>query len=304
MTGYASVQQRLAAPENDTKNHRLELEIRSVNSRHLDLALRLPEALRGHEAALRATLARRLKRGKVELRLEWRAPAAHGDAALPAAAHLRALAARQSAVQQHLPQARALTVYEALRLYETDNGSDSLPAADWATVLPALARQALDGLLDARAREGAHMAAMLRERCTALRQLAAQAAALAPQLAGQQRQRFIQRWHDALDASATQVPAEAAHERALLEAAAYALRIDVAEEISRLQAHLDAIEALLRDDSGAGEAIGKRLEFLIQELHREANTIGSKSATLETTRISVDMRVLIEQMREQVQNIE
>jgi len=96
------------------------------------------------------------------------------------------------------------------------------------------------------------------------------------------------------------VPPEAARERALTEATAFALRIDVAEELTRLNAHLDEIERLL--DKG-GE-IGKRLEFLIQELHREANTLGSKSAALELTRISVDMKVLIEQMREQVQNLE
>ena len=121
----------------------------------------------------------------------------------------------------------------------------------------------------------------------------------------QQRQRFLDKWNDAFQQASAQstanpVSAEAAQERALSEATAFAIRIDVAEEITRLQSHLDTIENLLNK----GGELGKRMEFLIQELHREANTLGSKSAALDTSRISVDMKVLIEQMREQVQNIE
>jgi uncharacterized protein (TIGR00255 family) len=115
----------------------------------------------------------------------------------------------------------------------------------------------------------------------------------------QQRQRFLERWQEALSATEGAAP-QAAQERALTEATAYAIRIDVAEELTRLGAHLDEIDRLVRK----GGEVGKRLDFLIQELHREANTLGSKSATLELTRISVDMKVLIEQMREQVQNLE
>ena len=121
------------------------------------------------------------------------------------------------------------------------------------------------------------------------------------QLVAQQRARFLERWQEALKLGGQDaVPSEAAQDRALSESTAFAIRIDVAEELTRLAAHLDEIERLL--DKG-GE-VGKRLDFLIQELHREANTLGSKSAALELTRISVDMKVLIEQMREQVQNIE
>jgi uncharacterized protein (TIGR00255 family) len=143
---------------------------------------------------------------------------------------------------------------------------------------------------------------MLVGRTRRLRELAAQAEPLVPAVVERQRERFLERWNDALQAAgaAATVPAEALHERALGEAAAMALRIDVAEELSRLRAHLDEIERLLH----AGGELGKRLDFLIQELHREANTLGSKSAALELTGISVEMKVLIEQMREQVQNIE
>jgi uncharacterized protein (TIGR00255 family) len=125
---------------------------------------------------------------------------------------------------------------------------------------------------------------------------------MVPAAVQRQQQRFLDRWAEALAATdaASSVPREALQERALNEAAAYAIRIDVAEELTRLAAHLDEIDRLL----AAGGELGKRLDFLIQELHREANTLGSKSSALELTAISVEMKVLIEQMREQVQNLE
>ncbi|HEU6454674.1 MAG TPA: DUF1732 domain-containing protein, partial [Roseateles sp.] len=125
---------------------------------------------------------------------------------------------------------------------------------------------------------------------------------LLPAVVARQQQRFLERWQEALAATNAQsaVPQEALQERALNEAAAFAIRIDVAEELARLRAHLDELTRLLKK----GGELGKRLDFLIQELHREANTLGSKSAALELTNISVEMKVAIEQMREQVQNIE
>lgn len=167
-------------------------------------------------------------------------------------------------------------------------------------MLPTLAEQALTELLEARAREGKRLATMLLDRIAQLRKLAADATPLVPQLVEQQRLRFMERWKEAMALAEGAVAPEAAQDRALTEATAFAIRIDVAEEVTRLDSHLDEIQSLLKK----GGEIGKRLDFLIQELHREANTLGSKSATLELTRISVDMKVLIEQMREQVQNIE
>ena len=133
-----------------------------------------------------------------------------------------------------------------------------------------------------------------------LRALAQQARPLVPQLVEQQRQRFLERWKEAMGLAEGSATPEAAQDRALTEATAFAIRIDVAEELTRLRSHLDEIERLLQ----RGGEVGKRLDFLIQELHREANTLGSKSSSLELTRVSVDMKVLIEQMREQVQNLE
>jgi uncharacterized protein (TIGR00255 family) len=133
-----------------------------------------------------------------------------------------------------------------------------------------------------------------------LRLLAQKAGPLVPKLVEQQRQRFMERWKEAMALAEGSTAPDTAQDRALTEATAFAIRIDVAEELTRLASHLDELERLINK----GGEIGKRLDFLIQELHREANTMGSKSAALELTHISVDMKVLIEQMREQVQNIE
>jgi len=166
-----------------------------------------------------------------------------------------------------------------------------------------LVTQAVKALKDARAREGARLADMLQDRIGQLRTLAEQAAPLLPQLVEQQRQRFIDRWNEAMALSDGNVSSDVAKDRALTEATAFAIRIDVAEELTRLASHLDEITHCLQKPP-AKEGVGKRLDFLIQELHREANTLGSKSAALEMTRVGVDMKVLIEQMREQVQNLE
>jgi uncharacterized protein (TIGR00255 family) len=209
---------------------------------------------------------------------------------------LQRLAAVQDSVRTWMPDAPALSVAEILRLSAAESTTD----VDWAASLMKIATQALGELVAAREREGARLATMLLGHLEQLRTLAAQAKPLVPQLVEQQRQRFLERWKEAMALSEGAVAPEAAQDRALTEATAFAIRIDVAEELTRLAAHLDEIERLIKK----GGEVGKRLDFLIQELHREANTLGSKSALLELTRISVDMKVLIEQMREQVQNLE
>ncbi|WP_311224080.1 MULTISPECIES: YicC/YloC family endoribonuclease [unclassified Acidovorax] len=297
MTGYASAQHgaSVAGAESEALTRRLGLEIRSVNSRFLDLSFRLSDELRSQEPALRALLTAKLKRGKVEVRA-FIENADAGTLPDPAPRLLQRLNSLQDAVKAWLPEAAPLSVADALRLCSNISSSSE----DWAQAVPALADQTLKELLAAREREGKRLATMLQDRLGQLRALSQQAVPLVPQLVEQQRQRFLERWSEALGAAEGNVNAEAARDRALTEATAFAIRIDVAEEVTRLQSHLDEIERLLKK----GGEIGKRLDFLIQELHREANTLGSKSAALELTRISVDMKVLIEQMREQVQNIE
>jgi uncharacterized protein (TIGR00255 family) len=296
MTGYASAQATGAATESGANaTSRLGIEIRSVNSRFLDVTFRLAEELRQHEPQLREMIAARCKRGKVEVRAQLESTA--GDALRePTPRMLQRLSTLQDNVRTWLPDAQALSVADIMRL----TAGEGATGADWGPPLAQVARQALEDLASAREREGARLAAMLVSNLKQLRELAKQAQPMVPQLVEQQRQRFLERWKEAMSLAEGSVPPESAQDRALAEATAFAIRIDVAEEITRLASHLDEIESLVKK----GGEIGKRLDFLIQELHREANTLGSKSAALELTRISVDMKVLIEQMREQVQNIE
>ncbi len=300
MTGYASVQHNSAADATDSEqkpgpNTRLGLEIRSVNSRFLDLSFRLPDELRACEPALRERLTARLKRGKVEVRAALENNNANWLAE-PSVRLLQRLNTIQDNVKAWLPSATVLSVSDVIRL----SSNDVPTTKDWQADLVTLTDSALEALMSAREREGARLAIMLQDRVSQLRALAAQAQPLIPKLVAQQRQRFMDRWQDAMGLTDGGDVPEAAQDRALTEATAFAIRIDVAEELTRLDSHLDELQRLI---SKGGE-IGKRLDFLIQELHREANTMGSKSAALELTHISVDMKVLIEQMREQVQNIE
>ncbi|QHI97821.1 YicC family protein [Xylophilus rhododendri] len=300
MTGYASAQRALAATpaEGAARSipaRRLGLEIRSVNSRFLDLSFRLPDEFRQHEAAMRERITAKLKRGKVEVRAALESDA-EGGLPDPSTRLLQKLVSLQDNIQTWLPRAAPLSVSDVIRLAGGSEGRGSEPAD---TVLELL-DEAIAGMLAARKREGTRLAAMLKGHTAQLRILAETAAPLVPQLVEQQRQRFLERWTEAMALTEGATLPEAAQDRALSEATAFAIRIDVAEELTRLASHLDEIDRLL----AKGGELGKRLDFLIQELHREANTLGSKSAVLEMTRISVDMKVLIEQMREQVQNLE
>ena len=305
MTGYATAHlggpatAANAEPARDPKPG-LGLEIRSVNSRFLDLTFKLPDELRGSEPALRELLTARLKRGKVEVRA-WIEGRSDASPRAPSALELQKLVGLQDNVRAWLPTAGPLSVAEVLSLTSRQQGNPG----ELNEGLQSLAETAINNLVEAREREGKRLAAMLLDRLEQLRQLAKDAQPLIPQLVAQQRQRFIDRWNEALaaggpSATGNTVTSDMANDRALTEATAFAIRIDVAEELTRLDSHLTEIERLIKK----GAEVGKRLDFLIQELHREANTLGSKSSNLELTRISVDMKVLIEQMREQVQNIE
>ena len=287
MTGFASAVGAVA------------VEVRSVNSRFLDLSLRLPDEFRALEPALRDILTSAIRRGKVELRLfSERGDGAGGGLPAPeqVATQLAEIGALQDVVRQQLPGTAMLSVHEILHWCRNVR---AVRVPDEQVL--ELARRCAVELREARAREGARLVEVLLARVSRLRELARDAEPLLPQVVARQQERFLSRWNEALaSAGASELSASAVTERALSEAAAFALRIDVAEELSRLVVHLDEIERLL---AGGGE-VGKRLDFLIQELHREANTLGSKSASIELTRVSIDMKVQIEQMREQVQNLE
>jgi uncharacterized protein (TIGR00255 family) len=309
MTGYAtatadatSTHEPSAAADNlatrpaSTTGASVSAELRSVNGRFLDLGFRLPDEFRSLEPTLRDLLSGAFKRGKIELRLNARA---EGETPWPQPQpdQLNRLVRLESTVQGWLPKAQGLSVHEVLQWCK-----GGAPAEKLDEVALDAARRCIKGLLEARAREGERLVAVLMERVNRLRDLALQAEPLVPAVVKRQQQRFLERWQEALEATgaAQTISREALQERALNEAAAYSIRIDVAEELARLRSHLDEIARLLK----AGGEVGKRLDFLIQELLREANTLGSKASALELTNISVEMKVAIEQLREQVQNLE
>ena len=309
MTGFASASSgahsahetagaadNLAARSGPSASPAVNIELRSVNGRFLDLGFRLPDEFRALEPTLRELLSAAFKRGKIELRLSTRSESeTHWPQPLPD--QLNRLVRLESTVQGWLPKAQGLSVHEVLQWCKGSAPSEKLdePALD-------AAKRCIAGLREAREREGARLVKVLMERVERLRELAVQAEPLVPAVVKRQQQRFLERWTEALEATgaANTISREALQERALNEAAAYSIRIDVAEELARLRSHLDEIARLLK----AGGEVGKRLDFLIQELLREANTLGSKAAALELTNISVEMKVAIEQLREQVQNIE
>ena len=309
MTGYSSASSGAgtspeSVPSSDASHARavnmsmaaVTIELRSVNGRFLDLGFRLPDELRSLEPALRDLLSAAFRRGKIELRLNTRS---ESDTAWPQPQpeQLNRLSHLENSVQAWLPKAQGLSVHEVLQWCKGGSAAEKLDEL----ALEAM-RAAVKGLSEARAREGKRLVAVLMERVTRLRELAALAEPLLPAVVQRQQQKFLERWEEALAAAgaAQTISRQALQERAVNEAAAYAIRIDVAEELARLRAHLDEITRLLK----AGGEVGKRLDFLIQELLREANTLGSKASSLELTNISVEMKVAIEQLREQVQNIE
>ena len=272
------------------------VEVRSVNNRFLDLGFRLPDEFRSLEPALRDLITKRFRRGKIELRLNTHRET-ESAWPQPQPDQLNKLSRIENTVQSWLPKAQPLSVHEVLQWCKTGSTAEQLD-----DVALDAARRAIDGLAEAREREGDKLVAVLMERVKRLRELATQAEPLVPAAVQRQQQRFVERWQEALEVTgaAQSIAREALQDRALNEAAAYAIRIDVAEELARLRAHLEEIARLLK----AGGEVGKRLDFLIQELLREANTLGSKASTLELTNISVEMKVAIEQLREQVQNLE
>jgi uncharacterized protein (TIGR00255 family) len=282
MTGYA-----LASAEHP--RGALSLELRSVNSRFLDLQFRVPDELRALEPLLREAITARVTRGKVDCRLSF-APGAGAAPALDAAA-LDALRQLEAAARRAFPDAPPLSASEVLRwpgvIRESAPDGDELR-----TRLGVLAARAVDELCAAREREGAKLAAVLAGRAAEMRRRVAQVAPLVPEANAAYQARLAERLREALGT--------ADDERLRAELAVFAVKTDVAEELQRLGAHIAEVERVL----AAGGAAGKRLDFLAQELNREANTLASKAATREIADCALELKLLIEQLREQVQNLE
>ena len=284
MTGYA-------VKTRDVARGTLQLELKSVNSRYLDFHFRVVEDLRALELPLRELLAAHLNRGKVECRLNFNAHAARADQLQLNGDLLAGLQALSRQVQAAMPAASPLTVNEVLR-WPGMFGDQGVDFAALGPEVLALARETLEEFTASRAREGEKLAAMIVDRVNAMRAIVARVAPRIPEAQALFTDKLRQRLLEALG--------NASEERVLQEVAVFATRIDVAEELSRLSTHLDEVERVL----AKGGACGKRLDFLMQELNREANTLGSKSAVTEVSQASMDLKLLIEQMREQIQNLE
>lgn len=284
MTGYAVLAKEL--PQGS-----LNLELRSLNSRYLDIQFRVPDEFRLLEASMREFLAARLKRGKIECRVSFSRFAGTEDLKHINADLLQKLMELDRTVRAVMPDARGLEVADVLR-WPGILGTNSFPAENLFGPCMDLLRAALDELAAGRAREGEKLKAVLLDRLGKMRRLAVE---VAPRIPG-----LLQAFQEKLKARLCEAMINCDDERIRQELTLFASKIDVDEELSRLQAHFDEVERVL----DKGGAIGKRMDFLMQELNREANTIGAKSVDAEVSKISVELKVLIEQMREQVQNIE
>jgi len=283
MTGYAAVAR-------DLPSGALTLELRSVNHRYLDFQVRMPEDLRSLEPALREAVAAQMQRGKVECRINYAARGAAASSALNLELVQR-LADWERQVQDVLPEARGLSVGEVLR-WEGVLDSPSASAEELRAAVLELLQQALTEFAAARAREGDKLRAFLLQRVEQIEALRAATAPRIPVATAAFEAKLVARFNEVLQ--------QPDNERLHQEIALYASRIDVDEELSRLGAHLEEVRRIL----AKGGAVGKRLDFLMQELNREANTLGSKAADTEISRASIDAKLLIEQMREQIQNLE
>ncbi len=284
MTGYA-------VAGADFSSGALHVELRSVNHRYLDIQFRIPDELRPLEAGLREKTGARIGRGKVEVRIAVSKSTASQSSMEIDRALLGQLARLDTQVRDALPAAQSLSVSDVLR-WPGMLGDDALVLDDLQEACAQLLDRALDDLTATRAREGEKLKNLLFERVSAMEALVGQLAPRMPQLVSSYREKLTARLRDAM--------VSLDDERLKQELVLFASKIDVDEELSRLTAHFSEIRRIL----DKGGAAGKRLDFLLQELNREANTLGSKSADLDFSQTAMNLKVLIEQMRQQIQNIE
>jgi uncharacterized protein (TIGR00255 family) len=284
MTGYAAAAKELACGA-------LSVELRSVNHRYLDIQVRLPDELRPLEAALRERIAAKLNRGKVECRVTFTSAARAGELPELNERLLLQLVALDARIRERFPAAAAPGVADILR-WPGMLGSDALPLEELKAACSALLDQVLEEFTAAREREGGKLKALLLERAAAMEERVAEI--------GPRMPRIIAAYQEKLAARLKEAMAGGDEERIRQEVALFANRIDIDEELTRLSTHIGEVRRIL-DNGGAA---GKKLDFLMQELNREANTLGSKSADIAVTQAAMDIKLLIEQMREQIQNIE
>ena len=284
MTGYASL-------EKDCVSGILVAELRAVNNRYLDLQLKCDDGLRGFEPLVREVVAAKMVRGKVECRLTLIQQLETGTATSLNAEVLASLKQLSAVVQREFPESTTLSIAEILRWPGVVTGQDTQIGVMAEEIRETIAL-AVDELNQSRAREGAKLKAVILERLAEIEQLVMNVKRLIPAQ--------IKAYEEKLGAKLQETLKSIDPERIVQEIVLFAQRIDVDEELTRLIAHVGEVRRILDAD----QAAGKRLDFLMQELNREANTLGSKSVSVEVTKAAVELKVLIEQMREQVQNIE
>lgn len=270
---------------------RMIWELRSVNHRFVEIGLRLPDDLRSLEGEVRSRIAARLNRGKVDCALRLDAPTGEASQLRVNEGLARRVIGLAVQVAEMLPAAQPLNPLEILRWPGVIEGREVDPEALAAAALAELER-ALSQMLETREREGARLREMILQRCEAMAVITQTMRQRVPAIIESLRARHAQRLHEV---AGTLDPARVDQECALL-----IQRLDVAEELDRLETHLNEVRRVLDQN----EPIGRRLDFLMQELNREANTLGSKSAHVDSSAASVELKVLIEQIREQIQNIE
>ena len=305
MTGYGSASRQVSLGAGVVAD--LQVECRAVNSRFLDLGFRLPDECRGAEPALRELATQSLSRGKVEFRAAWRVNSAAAGAAKsnPHALgainkdRLDALYTLQEKAQEAFPKAQELSIAEVLRwpgiVSEPRGEEDS-----WITATVEAGRAALVALMESRHSEGRALVAVLTSITGKMRDIVKVIEPKVPEYVAQYQEKLTERLAEALAAQEQAKAGAELMERIRQEVVLYAVRIDVAEEFARLKTHLQAVDTAL---VGKGP-VGKRLDFLMQELNREANTLSSKSVSEECTQAALELKLFIEQMREQVQNLE
>jgi uncharacterized protein (TIGR00255 family) len=284
MTGYATAARELAWGS-------VSVELRSVNHRYLDVSFRMPDELRPAETALREAIAATVTRGKVECRVAYALRSGAQNSAELDDTLLAQLLDLNAKVRGALPDARTLGVADILR-WPGMLGTEELPVDELRVTANELMPEVLREFTAARGREGEKLAAVILERAADMR---TRIAVVQPRMPG-----IIAAFQDKLNARLQEALVSADDERVRQEIALFVNKIDVDEELSRLATHLEELQRILQK----GGAAGKRLDFLMQELNREANTLGSKSVDIEVTRVAMDLKLLIEQMREQIQNIE
>lgn len=296
----------------------ISVEIRAVNSRYLDVLFRMPDEMRLAEQPIRERLAKGLTRGKIEVCASFSRPATETEQQLSDAAMQR-VAAQLAHIRTTLPDTESPRFNEIINL--ASGQQTQTEPEEWALACLSALEPALAQLLEGRQREGARLALTMLDTAKQVSTIVDEVETLMPVLLATQRDKLAQKLRDTLNNAFpngfTHISGAELSERIASESSLFALRIDVAEELARLKSHLTELEFLLSGQSGkqseqskqksstvSATSVGKRLDFLFQEMNREANTLGSKAGSLEMTRAAMNLKLLIEQMREQAMNLE